>query len=50
VDAQFRLAVSERAELSFGGNNLLAQRPALWTPAFDRQFFLGMRVRWSAAE
>jgi outer membrane receptor for ferrienterochelin and colicins len=48
VDAQWRLQLTSRAELSMGGNNLLAQRPALWTPAFDRQLFVGLHMRWSA--
>ena len=46
VDGQFRLAISNLTELSAGVNNLLAQRPALWTPAFDRQFYAGLRVRY----
>ncbi len=48
VDGQFRLAISDLTELSAGVNNLLAQRPALWTPAFDRQFYAGFRVRYGA--
>ncbi len=46
VDGQLRLAVSDFTELSAGVNNLLGQRPALWTPAFDRQFYAGLRVRY----
>jgi outer membrane receptor protein involved in Fe transport len=44
MDAQLRLSLTPEAELSFGGNNLLGQRPALWTPAFDRQFYAGVRI------
>lgn len=50
VDAQVRLAVTPVAELSGGVNNLLGQRPALWTPAFDRQFYVGASVKWSGVE
>ncbi|WP_158514770.1 TonB-dependent receptor [Gemmatimonas phototrophica] len=50
MDAQWRLQLTSRAELSLGGNNLLGQRPALWTPAFDRQLFVGLHVRWSGSE
>ncbi|MFN5600079.1 MAG: TonB-dependent receptor domain-containing protein [Gemmatimonas sp.] len=46
VDAQLRLQLTATAELSAGGNNLLDQQPALWTPAFQRQLFVGLRVRW----
>jgi outer membrane receptor for ferrienterochelin and colicins len=49
VDTQLRLLVTPTTELSGGVNNLLNQRPALWTPAFDRQFFVGVQVRWSAS-
>jgi outer membrane receptor for ferrienterochelin and colicins len=50
VDAQLRLSITRETELSFGGNNLLGQRPALWTPAFDRQFYAGVRVLFVRAE
>lgn len=49
VDAQLRLAVTRELEISGGVNNLLDQQPNLWTPAFARQFFAGLRWRWSAA-
>lgn len=48
VDGQLRLNVTNTTELSAGVNNLLGQRPALWTPAFDRQFYVGMRMRYGA--
>jgi outer membrane receptor protein involved in Fe transport len=48
VDAQLRWNLTPLAELSAGVNNLLNQRPALWTPAFDRQFYVGLSMRWSA--
>ncbi|MFO0093891.1 MAG: TonB-dependent receptor plug domain-containing protein, partial [Gemmatimonadaceae bacterium] len=44
LDVQLRLSITRDAELSLGGNNLLGQRPALWTPAFDRQVYAGVRV------
>ena len=46
VDAQLRLNLARGAELSMGANNLLDQRPVLWTPAFARQFFVGVRLSW----
>jgi len=50
VDMQWRLRVNALATLSFGGNNLLNQKPALWTPAFERQVFAGLAIHWAAAE
>jgi hypothetical protein len=47
VDAQLRHAVRPGLELSAGVTNLLGQLPTLWTPAFARQFFAGVRVQWS---
>ncbi len=47
VDGQLRLAMTRGAELSFGVNNMFDQRPALWTPAFARQMYVGVRVRWA---
>ncbi len=49
VDAQLRLAVTRELEVSGGVNNLLDQQPNLWTPAFARQFYAGLRWRWSVA-
>ncbi len=46
IDAQLRLNLTTGAELSVGANNLLDQRPVLWTPAFARQLFVGVRLRW----
>ena len=46
IDAQLRLNLITGAELSVGANNLLDQRPVLWTPAFARQLFVGLRLRW----
>ena len=48
VDLQWRLRVSRLATLSFGGNNLLNQQPALWTPAFQRQMYAGLALHWAA--
>lgn len=50
VDMQWRLKLTPLATLSVGGNNLLNQRPALWTPAFDRQYFAGLAIHWVALE
>jgi outer membrane receptor for ferrienterochelin and colicins len=50
VDAQWRLRVTQTATISFGGNNLLNQRPELWTPAFDRQYYAGLALHWAALE
>lgn len=46
IDAQARVNLTGMAELSAGVNNLLDQRPAMYTPAFARQFYLGLRVHW----
>lgn len=50
VDAQLRLNVASRIELSTGVNNVFDERPALWTPAFQRQVFVGVRARFGAGE
>lgn len=46
LDAQLRANVSPTTELSAGVNNALGQRPALFTPAYDRQVYAGVRIRW----
>lgn len=46
LDAQLRLMVTAHAELSTGVNNALNQQPSLWTPAFARQFYAGLRLHW----
>ncbi|MBL0171849.1 MAG: TonB-dependent receptor [Gemmatimonadaceae bacterium] len=46
VDGQLRLMMTTRAELSVGVNNAFNQQPALWTPAFARQVYVGVRVHW----
>ncbi len=48
VDTQWRLLLTGTTEFAFGGNNLLGQRPTLWTPAVDRQMFVGLHLHWSA--
>jgi outer membrane cobalamin receptor len=50
VDAQLRMSLSDRVELSTGVNNLLDARPSLWTPAFQRQVFVGVRARFGARD
>jgi outer membrane receptor protein involved in Fe transport len=42
--------VSDRVELSTGVSNLFDERPALWTPAFQRQVFVGVRARFGARD
>jgi outer membrane receptor for ferrienterochelin and colicins len=44
-DAQVRIDLTPALELSAGGSNLLAARPSLWTPAYERQVFAGARWR-----
>ncbi len=46
IDAQARLQVTPLMEVSAGVNNLLDQRPALFTPAFHRQVYLGAHLHW----
>lgn len=46
LDAQVRMTVMSASELSIGVTNALGQRPALWTPAFDRQIYAGLRMHW----
>ena len=48
VDAQLRLVLTSMAEVSAGVNNAFNQHPALWTPAFARQVYVGARMRWSS--
>ena len=50
IDAQLRANLTHKAELSAGVNNLLNQLPALYTPAYQRQFFVALRLRWARAE
>lgn len=50
IDAQLRVGVSDRVELSAGVNNLLDARPSLWTPAFQRQVFVGIRARFGTRD
>ena len=47
LDGQMRLALTTIAEVSVGVSNALNQLPALWTPAFARQLYVGMRMRWT---
>ncbi|MBC8088460.1 MAG: TonB-dependent receptor [Phycisphaerae bacterium] len=50
IDGQMRANITPRAELSGGVNNLLDQRPQLYTPAFARQIYVALRLSWSAAD
>lgn len=47
LDAQVRLMATSISELSIGVNNALNQQPALWTPAFARQVYAGLRLQWT---
>ncbi|MEO7999906.1 MAG: TonB-dependent receptor [Gemmatimonadaceae bacterium] len=47
IDGQIRANISRLAELSAGVNNALDQRPALYTPAYQRQYFLALHLMWS---
>lgn len=49
VDGQVRMPVGRGLEASIGVTNLLDQRPAAWTPAFQRQFIAGLSARWHGA-
>lgn len=44
TNGQLRLNLSSAIELSAGVNNLFDARAALWTAAYDRQWFGGVRV------
>ncbi|MEP6764572.1 MAG: TonB-dependent receptor [Gemmatimonadaceae bacterium] len=48
IDAQLRVNLSHLAELSGGVNNLLNKRSMLYTPAYARQFFLALHLKWAA--
>jgi outer membrane receptor for ferrienterochelin and colicins len=45
ADVQLRAPLRFGAELSVGANNVLNQQPAFWTPAYARQWFVGMTWR-----
>ena len=49
IDGQVRVGVTRAMEASFAVANLLDQRPVGYTPAYQRQFSVGLRARWSAA-
>lgn len=46
INAQARLPISGATALSVGVNNLLNQRPNLYSPAFDRQWYVGLQLHW----
>lgn len=50
VNGQVRARLTSTLELSVGANNLFDDQPALWTPAFRRQFYAGLRVRLRAGD
>ncbi len=49
VDAMVRLPLWHSMEVSVGGTNLLDARPTGWTPAFQRQFTVGVTMRMIGA-
>jgi outer membrane receptor for ferrienterochelin and colicins len=49
MDTQVRVGTAQRVELSVGVVNALDQRPVGWTPAFQRQWLLGVRVHTGGA-
>jgi outer membrane receptor for ferrienterochelin and colicins len=50
VDGQLRVGVSRGMELSLAVANLLDQRPSGYTPAYQRQFSIGLRAKWAARQ
>lgn len=42
VDGQARMTIARHTTLSVGVNNLLDQRPEMYTPAFARQVYVGL--------
>ena len=48
VDGQMRVGVTRGMELSVAVANLLDQRPTGYTPAYQRQFSIGLRAKWAA--
>ncbi len=48
ADAQLRLSVSRFTELSAGANNLFNHKPAMWSPAFHRQWYAAVKLSYSA--
>jgi len=47
LDAQVRANLSRLLELSGGVNNLLDERPALYSAAYQRQYFVAIHILWS---
>jgi outer membrane receptor for ferrienterochelin and colicin len=48
VDMQVRFAVTRFSELSAGVNNLLGAQPDFWTPAYQRQGYMAIRLRYGS--
>jgi outer membrane receptor for ferrienterochelin and colicins len=46
IDGQLRSGFARGLEAMVGVTNLLNQRPAGWTPAFQRQLVVGVNARW----
>ncbi|MCC6241544.1 MAG: TonB-dependent receptor [Gemmatimonadaceae bacterium] len=47
LDGQMRIQLTTISDVSIGVNNALNQRPTLWTPAFARQVYASVRIRWT---
>ena len=47
LDGQVRANLTRLAELSVGVNNALDKRPLLYTPAYQRQYFVALHLTWS---
>ena len=47
LDVQVRANLTRLTELSAGVNNLLDQRPAMYTSAYQRQYFVAVHLLWS---
>ena len=47
LDAQVRANLTRLSEFSAGVNNLLDQRPAFYTAAYQRQYFVAVHFLWS---
>lgn len=49
LDGQVRFNLSRLAEISGGVNNALDKRPIMYTPAYQRQYFVALHLTWARA-
>lgn len=47
LDGQVRANITRMAELSAGVNNALDKRPVMYTPAYQRQYFVALHLTWA---